>query len=97
VEQARLGELPMLSLKHVPLEMLSTGISKLGRPTNIETSNLSRRNTLARDNCRERWKSIHVAADTWNVCQLLLRLCVLCVVQARGAVTWPGHMTHVTN
>jgi len=54
VEQARLGELPMLSLKYVPLEMLSTGISKLGRPTNIETSNLSRRNTLARDNCRER-------------------------------------------
>ncbi len=33
VEQTRLGELPMLSLKHVPLEMLSTGMSKLGRPT----------------------------------------------------------------
>ncbi|KAL0051186.1 hypothetical protein WJX82_003339 [Trebouxia sp. C0006] len=31
VEQTRLGELPMLSLKHVPLEMLSTGMSKLGK------------------------------------------------------------------
>ena len=41
MEQTRLGELPMLSLKHVPLEMLSTGMSKLGRPTNIENSNIS--------------------------------------------------------
>ena len=62
VEQARLGELPMLSLKHVPLDTLSIGISKLGRPTNIQ--DLSRRNALAHDNCIKTWNSIHVAADT---------------------------------
>ncbi len=67
VEQARLGELPMLSLKHVPLETLSAGISKLGRPANVEDSNLSRRNTLAHDNCRKRWDSVHVAADACGI------------------------------
>ncbi|DBA76591.1 TPA: hypothetical protein ACH3X2_008642 [Trebouxia sp. C0005] len=35
VEPARPGQLPMLSLKHVPLDTLSAGTSKLGRPTNI--------------------------------------------------------------
>lgn len=61
MEQARVGELPMLSLKHVPLETLSTGISKLGRPTNIQ--DLNRRNSPAHDHdkCREGWNSVHVA------------------------------------
>ena len=52
----------MLSLKHVPLDTLSIGISKLGRPTNIQ--DLSRRNALAHDNCIKTWNSTHVAADT---------------------------------